>query len=269
MNACKAYRDLFLDGLYHTLDEADRIRLNGHLASCPRCAAAFQEAGRILQIMDRREHPALPESYWEKSELHLLEKLGSGWLETAVPSIKRRRVLRWGIRFAAAAAILLIGILIGRLTFTGVIPETGAESDLASTATPFQLAELERRTNHYLDRSKMILLGLINFDSGSEDPYILNMERNQKISGELIREAGYLKENLGISGQNRLAVLVSELELILMQIANLDRQDHIDGLQLIKDGVHRNSLLMKIDIEKMRQTSTESAKHPDVDIHTS
>jgi hypothetical protein len=269
MNSCKEFQDLILEDLYQNLDGADQARLHEHLAVCPRCAAALQKSGRTLQIMDRREIPALPESYWEKNELRILEKVQKNRMETALPVFRRRNTLTWGTRFAAAVAILTIGILIGRLTFHGGIQGSGSRDQIVSTETPFHLAELQQRTNQYLDRSKMIILGLINFDSGSEDPYILNMERNQRISGELIQEAGFLKENLECAGQNRLSELVSELELILMQIANLDRQEHIDGLELIKDGVDRNSLLMKIDVEKMRQTSTESSQYPDVDIHTS
>jgi hypothetical protein len=269
MISCKKCRDLFLEGLYQNLDQKDQARLDAHLAACPRCASAYVKARRTLQIMDRRQTFPLPETYWEKNEWRILEKVQAGTLKKERPVMIQRTPLRWGIGFAAAAAILVIGIFIGRMTFTGVLPESGRPAGPASSKASFQFTELRQRTDQYLERSKVIILGLINFDVANEDPYILNIERNQKISGDLILEAGYLKENLDSAGENRLAELVSDLKIILMQIANLDRNDHTDGLELIKSGVYRNSLLMKIDVEKMRQTSTKGQDRPAVDIQSS
>jgi hypothetical protein len=50
----------------------------------------------------------------------------------------------------------------------------------------------------------------------------------------------------------RLEKLVGDLELILMQIANLEEKEDLPEIELVKDGVDRKGLLLKINLEQMR-----------------
>ena len=60
--------------------------------------------------------------------------------------------------------------------------------------------------------------------------------------------------------ERRLRELVFELELILIQIANLETTGDLEAVDLIRDTVSNKEVLLKINLEKMRSTATDLPK---------
>jgi hypothetical protein len=48
--------------------------------------------------------------------------------------------------------------------------------------------------------------------------------------------------------------LITDLELILLQIANLESEYNIPEIEMVKSGVDRRGILLKINIEEMRRS---------------
>jgi hypothetical protein len=46
--------------------------------------------------------------------------------------------------------------------------------------------------------------------------------------------------------------LISELEIILMQIANLEEQYDLESVELIRSGIEHKGILFKININQVR-----------------
>ena len=90
----------------------------------------------------------------------------------------------------------------------------------------------------------------------------LNLDRQQQISENLVREAGTLKAELTEPAQQRLRRLVTDLELILVQIANLETEHDLSAIELVRSGVDRNGLLMKINLAEMMQAESEPEDIP-------
>jgi len=53
-----------------------------------------------------------------------------------------------------------------------------------------------------------------------------------------------------------LRLLVSDLEVILLQIANLESEHNLSTIEMVQSGVDRRGILLKINLEEMRQTET-------------
>jgi hypothetical protein len=98
----------------------------------------------------------------------------------------------------------------------------------------------------------MLLLGLVNFDSDSEDAYALNLPYQKQISQNLVNEASFLKEELDAPAHQQLRDLIEDLEIILLQIANLESEHDLSGIELVKSGVDRRGILLKINLEEMQ-----------------
>jgi hypothetical protein len=74
----------------------------------------------------------------------------------------------------------------------------------------------------------------------------------------MIKEAAILKNELKDPEEQLMAHLISELEVILMQIASLEAEYDLESVQLIQSGIERKGLLFKIDIN---QVITEAKKN--------
>jgi hypothetical protein len=113
---------------------------------------------------------------------------------------------------------------------------------------PDTQVNVSQRAFDYIQRSKLIVLAIANFDPENQDPYALNLPYQQQVSKELVQEASWLKEELTDRRQRRLQELVSDLEVILLQIANLEEESDMSAIELVQDGVKSRGILFKIHL---------------------
>ena len=117
----------------------------------------------------------------------------------------------WAFRAAAAAALLVVGILIGRTLLRPPAPRVARTHPRPSTPAPGveQASAPVLRARDYFERSKLILLGLVNYDPAASDVYGLDLPRQKQLSRALVNEAGSLKNDLKAPAQKRLRELVA------------------------------------------------------------
>jgi hypothetical protein len=252
---------MMVSSLYDELVPENRDRFEKHLESCPACSRLYHQLRSAATLMDKREQPDPGDAYWAR----FWDRLEPGLDRREAPrrsASQTKRMVRgifpipaWTIRAAGALAILALGIFIGRFilqersTLLGRIPLTDTEP----VASP--PAELTSQTQRYLDRSKVLLLGLMNFDTKNQDPAVLNLGHQQQISRSLLNETATLKTGWEDTGNQRILGLISDLEVILMQIANLELQYDIEGIELVQSGVESRGILFKITINEMLRDS--------------
>lgn len=260
---CKKCRELFVNALYDELSAEQKKLFDAHLQECGDCAREFRQMAATLKIMDQRAQ-AQPqaeflETFWDKvvSQLDKDETAAS----SPAPSGKARKLSnvltpQWGYRIAAAAAILILGIFLGKFVFGPAAPDSQAPPPFAITEEPLtpQQTELDSRARIYLERSKVLLMGLNNLEPETMESSAIDFTRYQHLSRNLVQEAGYLKNALESDPrQRRLRELVSDLEVILLQIANLEAENDVSGIELVKSGVDRRGILLKINLEEIRR----------------
>lgn len=252
MNDCRMCKDRMIEALYGELGPAEKEKFDEHLGACRECAVEYSLLGATLRLMDRRERPdpgpEFWEGYWDRlSRRRTWEETG----EDARPSFGGRfvrifsRLPRWSYQAAGAAALLLVGILIGGRLFP---PGGGGAATTAAVSAP---AGAVVEAENFIERSKVILLGLVNYDPATEDAYGLDLGRKKTMSRVLAAEAPAIRGALNERGQKRLRDLVSDLEVIMMQIANLGSGQDVEGVELIKQGVDSRGIFLKIDLDRM------------------
>ena len=270
--ACTSREHQIVDALFGDLDATGLNDLQLHMESCAGCTASYQQMQQTLSITAQVPEPEVSDTYWDTYYERLQDRMAAEstgatvqdrwrqwvyWLENAI--LPRPAILQPTLRWSAAFALVLIGVFIGRQWGGGDVVGPVEEQLAVETDPMLTTVQLSKQTHQYLDRSKVLLLGLVNFDVDEDDPAFINLAQQQEVAGELIQQAAFLKEELAESREQQLSALVEELELILLQIANLEIQQDVPSIELIQRGVDRGSLLLKINLEKMKLSEQEMA----------
>jgi hypothetical protein len=268
MTDCQKCRDLMVEALYGELGPDEKADFDRHLEDCPSCSAERAAMAGALRLMDRRERtdpgPEFWGGYWDRLSRRMI------WEATAPvgrPSLasRLRGVFagwpRWSYQAAGAAALLLAGVLIGRLVLA---PPAGTKTTIAAggRAAVTAPASAVVQAADFVDRSKVILLGLVNYDPATEDAYAFDLAGKKAASRALLTQAPAIRKGLDGPGQRRLRDLVSDLEVIMMQIANLESGQDLEGVELVKQGVDRKGLFLKIDLSRMGRAAAGAPPAP-------
>ncbi len=262
MSDCKKCKSLFPEAFYQELDAKMKRFFKDHLLVCDKCQSEFNEMKSTLKFMSKRVRPEPPKEFWDSYEKRLTQRIK----RDEVSQVERESwwskiadafgfAPKWAYQAAAALVLIVVGVFIGRMVFAPSASELQQASLQPGIITQQQPGtELAHRTQHYIERSKLILLALVNFDPSTEDPYALDLPYQQRVSKELVQEASYLKRELAESDQQRLENLIVDLERVLLQIANLESQNDFEAIELVKEGVTSRGILMEINLTDLRRS---------------
>ena len=251
MNECAKCRDLMAEALYGELTPEDEASFEAHLGSVRACASEFKAMTKTLKILERRERrdpgPEFWEGYWDR--------LGEA------PGRESARGRRRSAPADAAGIFALFPAWACRAPRPPPSSSSASSSEGPSSAPAprssrpsshgprhgapgvEQASTPVLRAQDYFERSKLILLGLVNYDPGIQDAYGLDLPRQKQLSRELVNEAGSLKNDLKAPAQKRLRELVADLETILVQIANLESANDFEAVEFVKQGVGKQGHL--------------------------
>ncbi|HKI78895.1 MAG TPA: hypothetical protein VKA26_10160 [Ignavibacteriaceae bacterium] len=256
MNNCKRCEYLFKKALYDELKNGEASFFEEHLKSCNKCSESFKELKETLSLVKSRVRPEPDENYmanfWNNLEPSLEKKntLLINWLKDLISYL--RFGYSWKYQFAGAVVLIIVGIFIGQL-FINNSPVVN--NQIAANDENAKMAKLNAEATRYIERSKMIMMSLMNFDPKSDDFETISLSRQKEISKKLLTQANTLSTDLSDPSQQQLKRLISDIQLVLMQIANLDEKYDLTSIELIKDGVNSRGIIMKINIREMQESS--------------
>jgi hypothetical protein len=266
MSDCQKYQDMLVDALYEELFSKDKQVFETHLEECSLCRQEYEEISATMDTMSRRIRPEPREEFFEGYWNRLAKRMDKAkvipinknkWWESLF-SRKAGHAPRWAYQAVASIFLVVLGIFLGRMVFNPG-QETARPTKLARDVSQSGAQiDVSQRAFDYIQRSKLIVLAISNFDSENQDPYALDLPYQQQISRELVQEASWLKEELSGRRHRRLQELVSDLEVILLQIANLEEDSDISAIELVQDGVKSRGILFKIhlaDTTRFRDSS--------------
>jgi hypothetical protein len=269
MKRCRYWEKRIPEAVYGDLDAKSREELGRHLAACGGCADLYKGMAALVRKMDARPAPDRPaqfwESYWDRLEGRMAHEAQG---PVGVPAGKRRgafTVPRWAYGAAGAFAFLALGIVIGRTLLRPREDVAFASRRTSSVTAPVEQSALTGpaatplavQASRYLKRSRTLLLAVINSDPRDGDYSNLSLPLQKKTSEELLLEATVLKKGLG-SSDRRLERLVSDLEMILLQIANLKADSGTPGVEIIKAGIESKDILFKINLNEVLRSGAKS-----------
>lgn len=259
MDKCKKIQDMFEESFMDGLEGKQKQLFEEHLKGCLSCRSGYNEMISMLDFMKKKVPPEPGKNFWESYYDRLQDRMeNEGFFKKGASGRKKFSfpvldiVPRWVYQVAVAMVLLIVGVFLGREIF----PPSGTPGQIKKSnviASKFKLEpELVSLTNDYIEGSKLILLGIVNFDPQTEDVQVLNLPYQQKISKELVKKAGQIKKELAGKRMRRLEELVSDLEVILLQIANLEAGFDSNTIEMVKDGVKTRGVLFKIQLMDMR-----------------
>jgi len=267
MNNCNTYEPLIAELLFGALSPEEQQQLAVHLEACPGCRAMVQDMQTTLQRIAEPIRPEPAPVFWEGYHERLEARIARDarrrepverlleWLR--VPGRLNGAALlfgpRWAYQLSAALVLLGMGVLIGWMVFGNASPEAPQIVEAPQgVETPVQAASMEARTTRYLERSKVLLLGLVNLEP-EQDPSLLNLSHKRQVARELIDESNALRADLDDADQRLLRVLIEDLEVILLQIANLEAGHDLPAIEMVQRGVDQRAILLKINLTEMRR----------------
>jgi len=261
MNECKRCKRMIKKALYEELNNKESKFFYEHLKLCGECSKEFEELKNTLDLFKTQPKPepdpAFINDFWNLLEPKLANKKQPLNIKYMGYIKSLRFNFTWKYQLAGAAALLLIGIFIGRYFISEQTKSTQFSIPGNERAVAEQPAVNIEAAN-YIERSKVLLLGLMNFDPATDDIETISLPKQKEISRELLEQTAGLKTELNNSRQQQLSKLVSDIELILLQIANLETKHDLSGIELIQDGVRTRGIFLKINIEEMKKASTDS-----------
>jgi hypothetical protein len=245
-----------LEALYDELGAADRLVLDEHIAACPDCATELTGLERTRQVMEARKQSPPSEEILEKVWPEFLDRLRRS--DNARAAKKRWTMQRWILNLAAASALVVIGVVIGRYGRFSRHPES---AELAPKESPAIAAPtLDDRVGRYLEKSKLVLMSVDNMTPGSGEAAAIDLSLERRLSEDLLHESRTLRKDLQASREDRMLELISQLEVTLLQIANLRDPQVPVGVELARTGIEERALLFKINLEEMRRASERMSK---------
>jgi hypothetical protein len=259
---CRKCKDMMIEALYNERGPAEREAFEAHLSACPDCASDYSVLGATLRVMDERQRPdpgpGFWDTYWDRLSARL-DRTADLPPEHIPLAVRVGRFFsglpRWSYQAAAGAALVALGILIGRMLVTPPGRPSPLQNSAAGPGVMAVSNDPEVRARQYIERSQVLLLGLVNYDPKTQDLYGLDLDQKKAVSRELAVQAADIQGALTDPRQKRLRELVQDLQMIMMQIANLGAGNDLDGVELVKQGVERQGIFLKIDLTRMSSTA--------------
>lgn len=270
--SCSRYRKMMTGALYGDLSSRRQKIFDAHLASCPACAEEYRQLSLTLKVMEQREIPEVPPTYWHGFWARLSSRIEQAGKRVHQPAWWRWLPSELPVRPALVpivAALLLVatGIYIGRSLYldrsiTGLPVATEA-----SVLDPVAVAEFNDLASSYLERAKVVLLGLDNFDTEYDNPAAIDFYQLQTVSQELLYQGRELRGHRAAASNQNLQTLIDLNELILLTLANSDESQNPNWtIRLVQEGIDNNSILLRIsmteaeaDVEKRSEPLTPPA----------
>ncbi|MGB2868220.1 MAG: zf-HC2 domain-containing protein [Bacteroidota bacterium] len=259
-------KDLY-DYLTDGLSQLDHQRIGLHLARCKRCTEELQKLrGALKAIPPHSFDPSSvrPGLYWQtfasKVESRIAEgredAVSRGWRLLELFMEHRKP---FGIGFASALAVMLLALGVwGILRNGGSVPS----GDVTSPELQIQKAALESRAYDYFDQSKVLILGIVHSDAGASGSPVFALDRKRQISKNLLRESKELTSAMTDPSYRRLKDLIGDLEVILLQISNLDQQYDSPAIEIVRSGVDRKGILLKLNLEEIQRSEKDRKSEP-------
>jgi hypothetical protein len=254
------------------LSAEDQQAIENHLKSCMVCGKELQSLREATDLLTQKigrpsEHRS--ELYWQQFAEKVERRIQTQSSEEVTSSfvgrlldllVENRKPVGFG--FASALSLMVLAFAVWSLWIKAPLPEQIASDSAGQRANGLrndvQRSSMELRADNYLEQSKMLLIGIMNTETKSLVESKSTFERQRAMSRVLVRESQEISSGLTDPSQQQLRDLVSDLGLILIQIANLESKQSVEGVEIVKGGVERNGILFKINLEEIQRASQPS-----------
>jgi len=241
---CEDCEKYIADALYAPLERRDFRAIQSHLDRCVSCRGLMEEMCSAAVQLRRRE------SVSARRDIALVDDrpMATLWddLQVSLNAIDADRFRqaekkRFSRKFTGAFAVAACLVLLISVTIPALI-----ERPTVSDAGLDQL--ISRDLISYLNRAEVMLMMVANAESDG----ITIIPMRNAFARDMALQASNLSVSMADqinSGQHR---LLGDIEYLLLQIANLDESNMVEGVALLQEYLEQNSVMFKIRLLEMR-----------------
>ncbi len=258
---CNIYQENISSMLDNELSEAEKQVTLAHAENCSRCKAVlerFELSQRLLEKhVVRQAAPTHVESIlferiaFSKREKVASREVGSIWLliqQFLAPP-------RTWMRIAEVAVVFLLAVFAGiQLQRKIVDKHVVQETEVASTSAPAKGSvtpanHVQRALPGYLEKSAIVLMQIQNGRYEGETG-LAELSEEKKLAKELLVESKMVSQEISGRKHKYLAELVTEMEPVFIEVANLDPQRDNRSLDIVRRAIKENDYLLKLQLAK-------------------
>ena len=112
---------------------------------------------------------------------------------------------------------------------------------------------MRQRLGVYLQKSDLVLTEIENYEQ-PKDENLIDFTPEKTISKNLVAETRLIKKNLSGSQYGYLKDLVSDLEMVFLDISNIEDDKAHDEMEILSGAIAQKDLLTKINLVKLKNT---------------
>jgi hypothetical protein len=243
---------------YGETDGVDTARIESHLAACAECQHANERLRQVMIMVDSAAPVEAPAGLERTAWARLEPALDRGWLRSfadSVTELVRRSSGReggWALA-GGVAALVLTAFVAGR--YSGGVPArvTPTPAAVADASLPERVLRAE--VGDHLDRTQMMLVELVNADSGQTDVFAGEQAR----AANLVAANRLIRQSVTQSGDAAVADMLEDLERLLLEIANAPANASSNDLSDLQSRITTEDLLFRVRVmaSEMRQRAQQ------------
>jgi hypothetical protein len=207
---CEEFKNALVVRVYGDLHDEEEAALQRHAAACPSCARALARTRDVQAALELRGD--VPEPDWEASWRAIRERtrkrsgrrLAFGW-----------PARRWATAAAAVAAVFVLGVLVGRFVF---FAGNGPRPRATDLSYPRQVTVAA-----YTETLEPLLIDFLNSRGEVHDDEVSAL--THRVATDMLAQTRMLKREAARSGDEHLYLLLEDVEVVLISIANLGGND--------------------------------------------
>jgi hypothetical protein len=196
-----------------------------HVANCESCAANVQAARHALSLVDSGWNAELPSSVPAITPRTPILRSGFGGVRI------------WGV--AAAVVVLALGVTIVLRNRPVATPEV---------RVPRRNASVDVETSRHLEQTQNVLRSIRNAESKNLDDLVYDIE----LSKELLSHNRLLRRRAVQKEDSQAERMLSHVEPILLDIANLSEPPFPDDIDTLKKRIHDQSFITELQLYASR-----------------
>jgi hypothetical protein len=241
---------------YGELSAAERADVHAHLRHCAECRRALDDLSLIrAALASRPEVASPPGGEWSGFMARLDEALrrehadsSAGEERPAPPAAERSAVFRLAPYLAAAAVLALVTAAVAMLTLRRPderpVPVSAGTPPASIDARRDADPALVSVSGQHFERSKLVVLGLTTRDASAGPGSSWEYERD--LATALLGDTKLYRQVAEERGMSRLAGVMRDLELVLLQISMADDSDS-ESLEQLQRLIRRRDLITRMD----------------------
>jgi hypothetical protein len=227
MNGC----DILASGtielyFYGELDGLERREIAQHVRGCDACRQALEELAVIREALDARPDVCAPERGWTAfmARLDAAVRRERGHQQAAAivtfsPREPARPSYAGYLAMAALLALVTMSVLFVARSREPILPQAVPHERAAGPAEPDP--SLATISEQHFERSKLVVLDLATREAGETESWA----RERNLAAALLNDTRQYRMAAEESGMTRLAGVLRDLELVLLQTSMTEAEN--------------------------------------------